>query len=56
MVIGIKKGLEKGRKEGREEGGIAKSFEIAKNLLNLHFSVNDIVKATGLTPEQILAL
>jgi predicted transposase/invertase (TIGR01784 family) len=53
-------GREEGRKEGFEKGiekgGISKSFEIAKNLLDFHIPVNDIVKLTGLTPEQILTL
>jgi predicted transposase/invertase (TIGR01784 family) len=49
---GLEKGIEKGRKEGREEG----KFEIAKNLLDFHIPVNDIVKLTGLSPEQILSL
>jgi hypothetical protein len=30
--------------------------KVAKNLLDLHFSVNDIAKATGLAPEQILRI
>ncbi|GHT13646.1 hypothetical protein FACS189426_18830 [Bacteroidia bacterium] len=51
---------EEGREEGFEKGiekGIEKGkFEIAKNLLELHIPINDIVKATGFTPEQILAL
>jgi predicted transposase/invertase (TIGR01784 family) len=44
MERGMQKGIEKGI-----EG-------VTKNLLNLHFPINDIVKITGLTPEQILAL
>jgi predicted transposase/invertase (TIGR01784 family) len=53
---GMEEGIEKGREEGLKEGEVAKSFEIAKNLLHLHFPINDIAKATGLTPEQILSL
>jgi predicted transposase/invertase (TIGR01784 family) len=53
---GREEGMEKGREEGIEKGGIAKSFEIAKNLLDLHLPVKDIAKATGLTPEQIFTL
>ncbi|GHT48939.1 hypothetical protein FACS189440_13680 [Bacteroidia bacterium] len=41
---------------GRNEGINLRNFEIAKNLLDLHLPINDIVKTTGLTPEQILAL
>jgi predicted transposase/invertase (TIGR01784 family) len=44
------------REEGREEGIKKEKNEIAKNLLDLHIPINNIVKATGLTPEQILAL
>jgi predicted transposase/invertase (TIGR01784 family) len=47
---------EEGREEGIEKGSIAKSYEIAKNLLDLHLPVKDIAKATGLTPEQIFTL
>ena len=35
-----------------EEGQI----KVAKNLLVMNFSINDIVKATGLNKEQILKL
>jgi predicted transposase/invertase (TIGR01784 family) len=45
-----------GREEGKTEGRKEEKIEIAKNLLDLHIPINDIVKATGLTPEQILAL
>lgn len=45
-------GEEKGRAEGRAEG-IA---EVAINLKSLGMPVADIVKATGLTPEEIEAL
>ncbi|GHT40347.1 hypothetical protein FACS189437_05810 [Bacteroidia bacterium] len=58
------KSIREGRREGKREGilegekrGIEKGIErVAKNLLDLHFPINDIVKITGLTPEQILAL
>jgi len=49
MEKGIEKGIEKGREEGREET----LFQTAKNLLSLGFSLADVVKATGLTEEQI---
>jgi predicted transposase/invertase (TIGR01784 family) len=48
--------MEYAMERGREEGAISKSFEITKKLLDLHLPINDIVKATGLTPEQIIAL
>ena len=45
-------GEEKGRAEGRAEG----ITEVARNLKNMKMPVADIVKATGLTPEEIEAL
>jgi predicted transposase/invertase (TIGR01784 family) len=54
---GLQKGLLKGRREGIEKGLITGRREgvkyIAKNLLKMNLSISDIVKATGLTPEQI---
>jgi predicted transposase/invertase (TIGR01784 family) len=47
---------DEGRIEGRSEGRSEGINLIAKNLLNLHFPVNDIAKATGLTCDQILSL
>ena len=46
---GIKLGEEKGLKLGEEKGKI----DIAKRLLNMHMNKEDIIKATGLTPEEI---
>ena len=42
-------GYEKGIKLGEEKGKI----DIAKRLLNMHMNKEDIIKATGLTPEEI---
>lgn len=42
----------KAEKNGREEGAL----EIAKNLLSLNISIEDITKATGLTEKQIRKL
>jgi hypothetical protein len=50
MDYSRKEGREKGIEKGREEG----IKNVAKNLLDLRLPVNDIAKATGLTPEQIL--
>ena len=54
-------GLEQGRQEGIEQGieqgieiGKKESLiEVAKNLLSLNISISDIIKATGLTEEEI---
>ena len=39
--------------EGLETGEKNKSIEIAKNLIELNISIDDIIKATGLTKEEI---
>ena len=44
--------IEQGREEGHEEGVI----DVAKNLLAMNFSTEDIMKATGWTEEKILSL
>ena len=49
---GIKLGEEKGLKLGEEKGKI----DIAKRLLNMHINKEDIIKVTGLTPEEIKKL
>ena len=49
MKSAEKKGLEQGIKDGKAEEKIS----IAKNLLDLNMSINDISKATGLSVEQI---
>ena len=52
-----KEGIEKGKSIGFEEGKIIgikeKEIEIAKNLLNMKMSIEDISKATSLTIEEI---
>ena len=50
---GLKEGLEEGIKEGIKEGINSNKIEIAKNLLSMNMSVDDITKATGLTKEEI---
>ena len=42
-------GYEKGIKLGEEK----EKIDIAKRLLNMHINKEDIIKATGLTPEEI---
>jgi predicted transposase/invertase (TIGR01784 family) len=52
----VELGMEYSREQGFEKG-MEKGFELtAKNLQQMGFSINDIVKATGLTPEQIRKL
>ena len=45
-----------GRAEGRAEGELAKAIAIAKNLKSMGFSVADIIKATGLTDDEVMKL
>ena len=47
----FEKGMEKGREEGREEA----LLQTARKFLELGISIADIVKATGLSEEQINA-
>ena len=42
-----------GKNEGKLEGQQQRSIEIAKNMLDLDIEINKIVKATGLTEEEI---
>ena len=48
-------GYEKGIKLGEEKLEKEK-IDIAKRLLNMHMNKEDIIKATGLTPEEIKKL
>lgn len=54
---GRKQGIAEGRKEGiaegRKEGMAEEKKEIAKNLLNMNLSLDQISKATGLTIDEI---
>lgn len=54
---GEAEGLAKGRTEGHKEGlveGLAKGrAEVARNLLNMGMSVDDISKATGISKDEI---
>lgn len=47
---------ELGLKEGKEEGKQTEKIEIAKKLLNLNVSIDNIIGATGLTKEEIESL
>ncbi len=53
---GLAQGLEKGRVEGFAEGGQNKAFEIARNLKSEGMPLAVIVRATGLTEEEIIEL
>lgn len=53
---GLKKGLSQGRKEGREEGRKEGLLNVAKSLKTMGMTVKQIMKATGLTEEEILKL
>ena len=54
------KGLAEGRKEGREEGlaegKTEERLEIAKKMLGMGLSVEQITEATGLSEEEVLKL
>ena len=49
-------GRKEGRKEGREEGREEKSFEIARNLIQMGLSFRQIKEATGLSLEEVKRL
>ena len=53
---GVIKGIEIGRAEGRAEGEQSKAIDIAKNLKSMGFSIADIIKATGLSEDDIMKL
>ena len=49
---GVEKGLEQGLEQGREEGREA-LIRTAKNLLTMGLSIENVVKATGLSEAQV---
>ena len=51
-----KKGLAEGREEGLAEGEAKKSLEIAKKMLEMGLSVEQITEATGLSEDDVLKL
>ena len=53
MNVSKQEGLAEGRAKGREEGERKKQIEIAKELLKLGMSIEDIEKVTKLTKEEI---
>ena len=51
----VKDAIEYNRKLSREEGRMSALLQVAKNFLALGVPMADVVKATGLTEEQIQA-
>ena len=51
-----KRGMEKGIEQGKEKGEEQATFRIARNFKDSKVDIEIIVKATGLTKEQIEAL
>lgn len=51
-----RKEVNSAKSEGRKEGRKESATSIAKNLLKMNLSVNDIMKATGLSKKQITML
>ena len=51
-----KEGLAEGLAEGREEGKEERSLEIAKKMLGMGLSLEQITEATGLPKEEVLKL
>ena len=45
--------MQKEKQNGMAKGERAKQLEIAKNLIKLGINIEDIVKATGLSKEEI---
>ena len=53
---GIEEGKKEGKKEGRTEGRKSKQIEIAKKLINLKMSVEQIIEITELTEEEVKSI
>ena len=53
---GIEQGIEQGIKQGSKQGTSNEKKSIAENLLNMGIPKTDIMKATGLSKEQIAIL
>ena len=53
---GMEKGIEQGIEQGMEKGEEQATFRIARNFKDSKVDIEIIVKATGLTKEQIEAL
>ena len=53
FVDSNKRSMEEGRAEGRKEGMAEGRKEVARNLLRMGMSIEDISKATGIAKEEI---
>ena len=53
---GLAEGREEGREEGLAEGKTEERLEIAKKMLEMGLSVEQITEATGLSEEEVLKL
>ena len=51
--IAFAEGIEQGKSLGLAEGSRRKALETAKNLLAMGLSIENIVKATGLTVQEV---
>ncbi|MCB8818112.1 hypothetical protein LJE72_21725 [Desulfosporosinus sp. SRJS8] len=53
ITEGMEKGMEKGIEKGIEKGMEKGKLEVAENLLRLGMGIDMIIKATGLSEEEI---
>ncbi len=53
---GMEKGLEQGLQQGLEQGAKQEKIAIAKNALSMNMPIEQIIKLTGLTKEEIESL
>ena len=56
LLIGIQQGLQQGLQQGFADGAYQTKLETAKNLLQFGLSIENIVRATGLTKEDVEAI
>ena len=50
---GIQQGIQQGLQQGKSLGFIEGKIETARNLLSMGLSLDDIIKATGLSKQEI---
>ena len=53
LRIGIQQGIEQGIQQGFSDGSYQTKLETAKNLLEMGFAIEAIVRATGLSKEEV---
>lgn len=53
MEKGIEKGMEKGMEEGILKGELKSKKEVARKMLSLNYSMDEIINITGLTKKEI---